>query len=82
MPSDSFAQRATNKRVTDAHNELAREAMHLKGEVERFCAEIIKGGPYAGRARNIAHDALDLITAAVAYDSIDDIAEINAAEGG
>lgn len=75
--TDDLARRTTAKRVSQEQKTMARDAMDLKRELERFCADIIKGGPYAGRARNIARDAVELAMKAAACDTAVDIASIN-----
>jgi hypothetical protein len=73
---DDLTKRAVGKRSSEAREALARDAMDLQREVQQFCADIIQGGPYAGRARNIAEDAVKLAMRAASVDSISDLTDV------
>lgn len=73
---DRHARHATNRRVDNARQDLVRTATDLQREVTRFVAEMIHGGPFSGRALNIARDAAELAMKAGAYDTATDLASI------
>ncbi|MDQ1041548.1 guanyl-specific ribonuclease Sa [Streptomyces sp. V3I8] len=72
---DEPARQNITRKVDRERREMAKEATDLQREVQRFCADIIRGGPYAGRARNIARDAVELAARAAALDAASDVAD-------
>lgn len=74
--TDKLTRRATAQRVAQEQEAMAAWAMALQKEVQRFCADIIQGGPYAGRAQAIASDAIELAMKAASFDAASDVAAI------
>ncbi|MCX4799597.1 hypothetical protein OG497_37720 [Streptomyces sp. NBC_01242] len=74
--ADKLTRRAVTQRITQEQEAMAKEATYLKRELERFAADIIKGGSYAGWAQNIANEAVALAVRAAAYDAAKDVASI------
>lgn len=80
MPIDDLTRRHIGNRSRDAREALAKDAMDLQRAVQQFCADIIVGGQFGGRARNIASDAAELAMRAATVDAITDLADILAEE--
>lgn len=59
-----------------ARQALARDAMRLAAAAREFAANIIRGGPQAGRASGLAQDALQVALAATKLDALAEQAEL------